>query len=258
MSSKQNKKHSTKQRTAEAKRIEREMLKTQFPLECEALPKENLTPEEQLVVDKCINHEQLSDDEFRLLKKTLQQYRKALHDQRPEETVSNAEKTIHVLESEAELLNILDDPKRKYLKVHLPVDGKIYELDFEILPITDSRAVNSVELQTDIFKNYDAEEIRIFSEAYTNPDKHMTPQEEQIAREIEEKIVEKSNDYQSEQMINLLAYQLRLPKSSDNLEERKNFWRKFPFTARVSVWLQIKERLGLNEETNELLFPDLG
>ena len=57
-------------------------------------------------------------------------------------------------------------------------------------------------------------------------------------------------------MVNLLAYQLRLPDSTDDLEARKNFWRKFPFNAKVSVWLQIKDRLGLNEETNELLFPD--
>lgn len=256
MSSKQNKKHGNRQRTAEAKRIEKQMLETQFPLECEALPKENLTDEEQIVVDKCIQHEQLSDEEFRLLKKTLQKYRKALHDARPEETISNAEKVITVIESEKQLLDILDDPKRKNLKVHLPIDGKVYELNFEILPITDSRAVNSVELQTDIFKDYSNEEIEIFGRAYTNPNQKMTPQEEEIARKIEEAIIEKSNDYQSEQIINLLAYQLKLPGGTDDIEARKEFWRKFPFNARVSVWLQIKDRLGLNEESNELLFPD--
>lgn len=257
MSSKQNKKHGDhRQRTAEAERIERRMLETQFPMECEALPRENLTDEEQLVVDKCIHHEKLSDDEFRLLKKTLQQYRKALHDARPEETISNAEKVINVIKSEKELLDILDDPNRSHLKVHLPIDGKLYELDFEVLPITDSRAVTSIELQTDIFNDYSTKEVETFSKAYNNPNAKLSPQEEAVARKIEKAIVEKANDYQSEQMVNLLAYQLRLPDSTDDLEARKNFWRKFPFNAKVSVWLQIKDRLGLNEETNELLFPD--
>lgn len=256
MSAKQNKKHAeNKRRTAEAERIEREMLKTQFPLECEALPKENLTPEEQSVVYKCINHEELTDEEFKLLKKTLQAYRKAMHDAKPDETIKNAEKVINVIKSEKELLDILDNPDRSHLKVHLPIDDKIYEMDFEILPLTDSRAVASVKLQTDIFKNYSAEELKAFSKAQ-NPNAIMSKQERQIAMEMEKTIVEKANDYQSEEIITLLANQLKLPNGSDDIEERKYFWKRFPFNARISVWMQIKDRLGLTEQDNSRLFPD--
>ena len=54
-----------------AEKMEKHLLKTQFPKECEELPFDKLDAEEQEVVTKCINHEELSEDEFSLLKMTL-------------------------------------------------------------------------------------------------------------------------------------------------------------------------------------------
>ena len=50
-----------------AEKMEKHLLKTQFPKECEELPFDKLDAEEQEVVTTCINHEELSEDEFSLL-----------------------------------------------------------------------------------------------------------------------------------------------------------------------------------------------
>ena len=58
-------------------------------------------------------------------------------------------------------------------------------------------------------------------------------------------------------MLTFLANQLRLPNSTDDYEKRKEFWKKFPFNAKYSVWMQLQDRLGLTEESNEKLFPTI-
>ena len=48
-----------------------ELLKTQFPLECEELPLESLNQEELIVVNKCMARQELNDEEFTLLKTNI-------------------------------------------------------------------------------------------------------------------------------------------------------------------------------------------
>ena len=72
---------------------------------------------------------------------------------------------------------------------------------------------------------------------------------------VTKEINEKASEQQEEMIISLLANQLKLPNSTDDIELRKEFWTKFPFNAKMSVWIQIRNRLGLTEEDNEALFP---
>ena len=53
-----------------------------------------------------------------------------------------------------------------------------------------------------------------------------------------------------------LASQLRLPKSSQNYNDRLVFWKKFPFLEKWAVVGKVEDRLGLTETANEKLFPD--
>ena len=141
-----------------AAKLERHLLKTQFPLECEEIPLEALSHEEQIVVIKCMDHVDLTDDEFTLLKKTLQRYRKAINEYRPTETIEAYEKTVQIIRTEQELLDILDNPINKSLKVNLTYEGQVYRLEFEILPIDDSRIIDYMQMNIDLFKDFSQEE----------------------------------------------------------------------------------------------------
>ena len=128
-------------------------------------------------------------------------------------------------------------------------------MDFEIKQLDDSRAIQSLQVHLDIFKDYTQEEAQLYSKAQTGA--KLTTEEQHIIDRINQELNEKANEQQDEIILTFLANQLRLPESSQDYEKRLEFWRKFPFNAKYSVWIQLQDRLGLTEESNEKLFPTI-
>ena len=167
--------------------VEKELLKTQFPLECEELPLESLTQEERIVVIKCMDHMALTDDEFVLLKATLEKYREYITKYRPTETVEAMENTIQIINTEQEFLDILNDESNKMLRVHLTYQGQVYEFNFEILPVDDSRIVDYMEMNIDLFKDYSNEEKQLFTKAQENKEE-LSSEEQAIVEKMTKEI----------------------------------------------------------------------
>lgn len=236
-----------------AAKLERHLLKTQFPMECEEIPFDDLTIKEQKVVTKCINHDDLTDKEFTLLKETLQRYRKAISEIKPTETVESAEKTVQLIQTEQELLDLLDSPEMKTLLVHVPINGNLYGFDFEILPLDNSRAIKGINAQLDLFKDFTKQEADIYTKAQTGQE--LSHEEQVLLDKVNRELEEKASEQQEEIIITLLASQLRLPNSNEDMEARRKFWERFPFNAKVSIFMNVQEKLGLTEQSNEKLFP---
>lgn len=236
-----------------AAKMEKHLLKTKFPLECEEIPQEDLNEEEKIVVNKCLNHENLTDEEFTLLKQTLQRYRKAINKHKPKKTIESVEKTVQIIQTEQELLDLLDSPEMKTLMVHLPINGQMYEFNFEILPLDTSRAIKGISMQLELFKDFSKEEANIYARAQAG--QTLSPEEQAVLVHVNKELEKRSDEQQEEIIIALLASQLRLPKSDQKLEVRQKFWRRFPYNAKVSVFMKVQERLGLTEQANEKLFP---
>ena len=74
-------------------------------------------------------------------------------------------------------------------------------------------------------------------------------------KKLNKQLEKRANENQEEMIITLLANQLKLPNSNASIEERKHFWVKFPFNAKVSIFMKLQEKLGLTEYSNEKLFP---
>lgn len=252
MSKKKTRPKKTKQQLAS---LERDLYKTTFRKEAEQIPIERLPSDEQLVLLKCINGEEPTGEEFTKLKEILVRYREYIQKYQPTKTLENTEQVIQIIKTEQELLDILDDPKRRRLLVHLPLDGKIYEMDFEVKQLEDSRAIQSLQVHLDLFSDYTQEEAQLYAKAQTGA--VLTKEEQHIVDKITQDLNEKANQQQDEIILTFLANQLRLPDSTDDYEKRKEFWKKFPFNAKMSVWMQIQDRLGLTEQANEKLFPTL-
>lgn len=255
MSKKQNKKlKQIKQRISTAE-MEKQLLKTTFPLECESLPLEKLNEEEQNVVNKCMNHEDLNDEEFKLLKATLQRYRPALQKYKPDETLGNVEKSIKLIKTEQEFLDLMDDEYEKYLTVLLPTRKGKLQFEFEVLPLTDSRVVEALELQVSLFKDYSIEETSIYATATTKNDEDLTKEEREVLEKMNKDLTEKISQQRIASVDNFLANQLKIKDSDADIEVRRKFWRKFHFYAKFSVFINVQNRLGLNEINNAELFP---
>lgn len=251
MSKKQNKAKGTRRRNAHD--IEKELLKTRYPLECESLPLASLNSEEQRVVSKCINGEEFNDADFSLLKQTLQKYRKVINEYQPDETVNDIEQTIKIIKTEKDLLDLLDAPERRKLLVHLPIGDQTVSLDFDVKPLDDSRVVESLQAQLDLFRDFTQSEKETYTRAQAG--QTLTPEEASVVKNMETKINEMVSEHNEEICNKLLANQLRLPESSQSYEDRLYFWKRFPFTAKFSIFTKVQYMLGLTEQNNEELFP---
>ena len=236
-----------------AQKMERYLLETQFPMECEELPFGDLKSEEQIVVIKCKNHDDLTDEEFALLKKTLQKYRGAINKYKPSETVETVEKTKDMILTEQDWLDIVDNTQNRLLKVNVPYEEKWYPMEFEILPLDDSRVIPTLETHVELFKDYTREEMVTWNKAqngYT-----LTPEEQAVVRKMTKEIEEKNSEDRITSMNNFLAAQLRLPESSSDFNTRVEFWAKFPFVAKSAIMFKVEDRLGLTDQSSEKLFP---
>lgn len=255
MSRKQNKAKAKKQAEQEGntERMERHLLKTRFPLECESIPLEVLSPEEQAVVTKCINHENISDEEFTLLKATLAKYRPAIEKYQPTETINAFEKTQESITTEEEWLNLLDNVDN-ILKVNVPLKGEWYTMEFEILPLDDSRIVQTLQTHVELFKDYSPSEIQLYSKAHQG--QTITPEEAAIVSKMNKDLESKASTDRIKHMNQFLASQLRLPNSTTDFKKRILFWEKFPFMVKSAIMIKVEDHLGLTEYTNEKLFPN--
>jgi len=236
-----------------AARMEKYLLKTQFPEECQELPFDDLTQDELIVVNKCMGHQELTDDEFTLLKATLQRYRKYVREYKPNETVEAMKTTVEIIHTEQELLDILDDETNKFLKVHLTYNSKVYELDFEILPVDDSRIVDYMNMNIDLFRDYNDDEKKLFMEAQQGGE--ITPEEQAVVEKMTLELNAIAGQEKAKMIDGFLASQLRLPNSSQDYDKRLEFWKKFPFLEKWAIVEKVEDRLGLTEKSNEKLFP---
>lgn len=236
-----------------AAKLERHLLKTQFPKECEELPFDNLTSREQKVVTKCMNHDDLTDREFKLLKQTLQKYREAIHELKPSETVEAYQRTEDMILSEKEWLDIVDDKSNRLLKVNVPYNEKWYTMEFEVLPLDDSRVVTTLQTHVELFKDYTRDEMLLWNQSQQG--KTLTREQQQIVDKMRKEIEEKNSEDRIQSMNHFLASQLRLPESTSDFETRREFWTKFPFVTKSAIMFKVEDKLGLTEQSNEKLFP---
>lgn len=236
-----------------AAKMEKYLLKTQFPFECEELPFEELNKDEKNVVTKCINHEKLSDDEFKLLKKTLQKYRKAINKLKPSETVEAYENTTNMILTEKEWLDLVNDKSNRMLRVNVPYLEKWYSMEFEILPLDDSSVVGALQTHVDLFQDYSKEEVQLWTRAQQG--QVLNPEEKHIIDRITREIEDKQSEDRISAMNDFLASQLRLPNSASDVEVRKEFWVKFPFIVKAAIMTKVEDRLGLTDQQDEKLFP---
>ena len=200
------------------------------------MPEEDLTKAQRNLLIKCVDKENFTDKQFKDLKALLQKYRLLLQKLKPDETLKNIEEVVELIQTEQEFIDMMENDEKKYLVVNLPYNNRLMEFEFEVLPITDSRVVESLELHIDIFQDFDMEE-------------------QHIIKKLNKMITDKLSTQKIDAIDNFLANQLILKGSTADFETRKKFWSKFHFNAKVSVFTAVQNRLGLNEISNKKLFP---
>lgn len=236
-----------------SKAIEEFWVKNQLPKEVESLPYDILSRQEQYIVDKIRDGQELTQEEIDIIKKTRKEWEEPLKKYDANEIIKSNEVLYETIGTEEELLDLVYSQARQTIVMNLPVNGVTKQFTFTVKPLEDSRAVKMLEQHIDIFKDLSNEEMTIYQK-YENGE-HINEKEKRVLEHIQNKINENRTISQLEEITTFLAYQLEEPRSL-NLEQKMEFWKQFNFMHRMALYGKVMDKLGLNQEFNEKLFQD--
>ena len=264
MSKKQNKKHARKKAEQERnKDIDQYLLETQYPQECYELLKvdNNLSNEEQDIAERVRDHQPITDEEFLIIGEILGRWRGALHENIPSELEENANNIIREINSEKELLDLLDQRQAKTIKYKYPIgeaeDSKEQEyviINLIIKPVDDSRAVESVQQHLQMFQDIPDNQRFVYEKAQRG--EPISPEEAQIIRSVNKKLEEKGRKEDIAQEMNtFLAYNVDVKDSVlTNYDDKKRFWQRLSFMPKMALYLRVRDTLGLTETLNDDIY----
>lgn len=241
------------QNNESSKAIEEFWIKNRLPKEVESLPYDVLSDEEQEIIDKIRNGEDLTDDEISSIKKLIIEYDEPLRKYNANEIIKSNEILNETLGTEQELLEFVYNKEPPIIKIQLPINGVYKQFNFTVKPLDDSNAVKFLEPHVDIFKDLSDEERKVYNKNQNNQDLNL--KEEKVLKHIQDKINQNQSRSQMENITELLASQIEEPTSL-SFEEKKSFWSNFNFVARVQIYSKVLDKLGLTEEFNDRLFLD--
>ena len=238
----------------DVKAIERSLLDEDFPKEAEQIiGADGLSNYETKLLNKCINHNPISDEEFKDLKKLLNDYRPYLEKYKPAETIEAVDKTVRSIKTEKDFLDMVENVDN-ILKINIPFRGEFYPVELEILPLDDSRMIKTLSNHVDLFRGFEAEDILLFNDAQQG--KELSEEEQAIVNKMNDEINERASENRMEQIDNLLASQTRLKGSDADYDTRLKFWKRFNFQAKFAIYFKVEDALGLNEDVTNKLFRD--
>ena len=236
-----------------ARAIEQFWVKNQLPKEVETLPYDILTRQEQYIVDKVRDGQELTQEEIDIIKRTRKDYEEPLKKYDANKIIESNKQLEEMIGTEQELLDFVYNQEKPTIIMNLPIDGVEKQFTFTVKPLEDSRAVKMLEQHIDIFKDLSDEERKIFDKDAKG--ENLNEKERRVLEHINEKINENRTLSQIEEVTNFLAWQLEEPRSL-TIEQKVDFWHKFNFILRMGLYSRVMNKLGLDEEFNENLFQD--
>lgn len=243
-------------RSASVIALEKDLLRTSWVKEAQLIqdfvPEEDLTKTQQKLLQKCIDKEDFTDKQIADLKLVLNKYRKILLKIKPDEAVKNIDNAVQMMETEKDFINMMMGERQ--LLVHVKTLKGTVEFNFIVNPINDSRVIETLEMQVDLFRDYSLEEKTIYSKANI-PGEELTEDEERIYDKMNQEIIAKQSFERIHAINTFLASQLSLEGSDSSYEEKLKFWEIFPFNSKVGIFVRVQDMLGLSETKNSELFP---
>lgn len=229
---------------------------TKYPRECKKLPYEYLEADEQTLVDKCVNKEELTDEEKKQILSLLKDYRGLFKEYDVERIEENLETSEKIVKTQSELLRLIHDKDRYRIDMNYWINGEKYLLQMRIKPYTDKQYLEAQENQFGIFDDLNIEERKIVSKSQNK--QPLSPEEQKMHKHIIDKINEKveDNDFLIKMVNEFLADRIEfIGDEKTSFEDNILFWKEVDLGTRISLFHEVRERLRLGETFREDLFP---
>ena len=227
-----------------------------FPNECKELPYDYLTEHERILVDKCVNHETLTEQEQKELKQLLHDYRPYFKKYNTEVAEQNIEATQQIVKTQSQLLELIHDKSQYRIDMNYYINGKRFLLQMRIKPYTDKQYLEGMGTQMGLFRDLNRDEKKLIAKAETK--QPMSPEEHKMYQALSDKIMEKAYDLDNNlKIINeFLADRIEFVDDPEKtFEENLKFWEQIDLDTKTSLFHEVRGRLKLNDTFTEELFP---
>lgn len=234
-------------------------VKTEFKLQkykrvFESVPLQKLSKNEKRLVKQVLNdNNSFTEKEWGILEGVITRYGEAVEKVDSTTLIENQEKVIQTIQTEHDLLDLLEQEEAgQYLTVDLPFrDGK-HRVTFEVLPISDSRALTTLESHASLFNDFTVEEKNLFNKGQQET---LNEAEQEVYEQLMERLNNNALANSEEMIIELLSHQLKIKDTKLNVETNRKIWSLMKFNVKMAVFLRVEEMLGLNDFDTEELFP---
>lgn len=229
---------------------------TKFPDECKQLPYDYLETEEQELVDKCIQHEELTDEEKAHLKQILYNYRPFFEEYNTSKAEKSIESSKNIVKTQSQLLKLIHDPNRYRIDMNYWLNGEKFLLKMRIKPYTDKQYLEGINTQVSLFRDLNREERKLVAKAETK--QPMSPEEAKMHQALMDKLKEKAytEEYALTAINEFLADRIEFIDDTDTcFEENLQFWREVDLNTKTALFNEVRGRLRLNDTFEEELFP---
>ena len=230
------------------------LLRTTWRTEAQQIPLDNLAPCQQKVVQKCIQMEPMTDEEIHQLEVVLHQYRDAIYEQRPIDTIETYHDNIEYIEDEHAFLELLDkDAEVQTLTMYYPLmDGREARLDLTVKPVTNAKAVMDVGENLDLFKDYTQDEIQTFNDYQAG--KEQTPEERQLAEKIQMEIATVNADRIKDVAVEFLSLQTTFKGKDSSYDDMKTIYERMQVGYLLLLFARVKDMTHLDDVDTEKIF----
>ena len=233
--------------------IESELGKTTWKEEAEQIPIEVLDSMEQLVVLKCINEEQLTEEETGTLQRVLAQYRPAIQKIKPKEQIDTLEDNIQIIEDEKAFLEIIQDyDEIETIPFTCYVGQQEVRMKFDLYPITDSQSILDITENLSMFKDFTDNELIVYNKARSG--ENLTREEMIIKAELDKKIEKLTRENEKELVIEFLASQLKFHGQDSNMEDMKRVFERINTSYLYILFNEVQKRSHMSDINVERVF----
>lgn len=231
-------------------------LEVRFPEECKRLPLDYLRPSDRELAEKCINKEELTEEEVSDLKKLLADYRGLLKKYDVVKVEENIKDNLKIIKTSNELLRLLNDPNRYRIDMIYHIEGQRCLLQLKLKQIPDSDYINLLDAQTRIFKKLNNSEKKVYGKLSRG--EVLSEEETNMKKQIQDKIDEITFNYEdnAQQFTEILAKVVDFVDDPEkSYPEKLTFWKSMDLGARILLFTKVKEKLNIGMDIEEDLFP---
>lgn len=239
---------------ADTSDVEEFVRESDWIIEAQQIPLDKCTPQEQLVLVKCINKEELTPEEQDLLQRVLQQYRPAIQEIKPAEQIENAEHNQQIVDDLNEFLELSESFEQiQPLDFTFSIGGREMTLQFDVHPLLDSTAVLDLN-KLALFKDLTQDELLIFGKGQRG--ETLTREERIIQEEVDRKLANITEENKKAIITEFLAMTLTFRDKQNTYEEMIQVFQKLPLAILTVLFYRVQQMTGVTDARTEVVFPE--